>query len=106
MSQSEYKKLQRQFKTNPSVNPETGRKIDKNGVTYKQLVYKYGSPTKRSPRVTKSPRVARSPLAARSPRVTRSPHRQNKGDPFEVLSEESILRVLQKLNTDHRRVWC
>jgi len=96
MSQSEFTKLQKQFKKNPTVNPETGRKIDKNGITYHHLVKKYGSPIKR-----RSPQ--RSPRPLKSPR---SALQKTTKDPFEVLSEESILRVLQKLNEDNRQLWC
>jgi hypothetical protein len=35
---------QRQFHSNPSVNPETNRKIKRSGKTYKRLVTVYGSP--------------------------------------------------------------
>lgn len=95
MSTASYRK---KFRENPSVNPETGRSIVVGGDTYNKLVDKYGS--RKSP-VRKSP-VRKSP--ARSPR--KSPMRQSTmKDPFEVLSEESILKVLNKLNENHRLAW-
>jgi hypothetical protein len=93
MSQNEFNKLKNQFRKNPTINPETGRSITKNGDTYKSLVKKYGSPNRQK---RSQQRRVKSPL--KSPRL--------KKDAFDVLSEEAILRVLQKLNPDHRRVWC
>lgn len=101
MSTASYRK---KFRENPSVNPETGRSIVVGGETYNKLVDKYGS-SRKSP-VRKSP-VRKSP--ARSPR--KSPMRVSvresvmMKDPFEVLSEESILKVLNKLNENHRLAW-
>jgi hypothetical protein len=95
---SEFNKFKKQFRQTPTVNPETGRKITKNSNTYNELVKKYGEPIKKkSPRgIKKTPRKVRSPV--KSPRV--------KSDPFDVLSDESILRVLQKLSQENRQVWC
>jgi hypothetical protein len=94
MSTTEFNKLKRQFRKNPTINPETGRTISENGNTYKNLVEKYGLPTNhRSPKRTKT---------AKSPK--RSSQRKN--DPFVVLSDESILRVLQKLSPENRQIWC
>lgn len=39
-----YKKMQLQFIYEPDVNPETGKKIKLDSVTYKKLVKKYGPP--------------------------------------------------------------
>ena len=88
MSAASYK---RQFKANPTVNPETGRSIKKNSETYKHLTEKYGNP---SPKRRKSP-VKKSPR--KSPRKSM--------DPFEVLPEESIRRVLGKLSVEHQLAW-
>jgi hypothetical protein len=94
MSSASYK---RNFKSNPSVNPETGRSIKVGGDTYNKLVDKYGKPSpKKSPRKTqKSPK--------KSPQ--RSPRMSMMKDPFEVLPEESILKVLNKLNEYQRMEW-
>lgn len=102
MSVTSYK---REFKAHPNVNPETGRTIKVNGDTYNQLVEKYGRPTKRSP-IKRSPKKSptkRSPKKSPVKR-TRSPLKSRK-DPFAVLSDESILNVLHKLNEDHRMKW-
>ncbi len=94
MSFAEYK---RQFKTNPSVNPETGRKITIGGDKYNKLKNKY-FPEKSSPKRTTL--VKRSPRKSprKSPRLTRK-------DPFEVLPEESIVRVLHNLSEENRLIW-
>jgi hypothetical protein len=110
MSVASYK---REFRAHPNVNPETGRTIKVNGDTYNQLVEKYGRPTKRSP--TKRSPTKRSPTkrspTKRSP-TKRSPKKSptkrspiSRKDPFAVLSDESILNVLHKLNEDHRMKW-
>ena len=51
-----------------------------------------------------SPRRSSSPLRSSSPRRSpnRSPQRQT-GDIFNVLSDESILKVLHKLSPAHRQ---
>lgn len=99
MSAAEYK---RQFRANQSINPETGRSITIGGDKYNELVKKYGkakSP-KKSP-VRKSPAKRRSPLNRKSPvRMSRS-----KADLFDVLSDESIARVLHKLSEENRLLW-
>ncbi len=98
MSTASYRK---KFRENPSVNPETGRSITVGGDTYNKLVDKYGST--KSP-VRKSP-ARKSPVKKSPARLSRkSPMRQMK-DPFEVLPEESILKVLHKLNENHRLAW-
>lgn len=114
---STYETYKRKFRTNPTINPETNRTIEKNGPTYNMLVKKYGEPIKyRSPskgrvenikanRKAASPR--RSPVRKNvptSPKKIQSPKKMN--DPFEVLSEESILRVLYKLDNENQRIWC
>ena len=111
MSFAEYK---RQFNANPTVNPETGRTITVGGDKYNQLSRKYG---RKSPRARRSPAgaarrspVRRSPTrrtptkVQRSPRTVASPNRLRK-DPFEVLSDEAIEKVLYKLSEENRLLW-
>lgn len=93
MSTYQFNKLKKQFRQNPTVNPETGRTISKNGSIYNHLVKKYGQPIQQSPKKSQS---------VKSPR--QSPRRRT--DPFAVLSDESILRVLQKLSPENRKIWC
>jgi len=114
MNTATYKK---NFRANPSVNPETGRSIKVGGETYNQLLKKYGKASpKKSPK--KSPTKRMSPRKSvtmtkmspgRMSQIRMSPTRINsirvENDPFEVLSEESILNVLRKLNESHRLVW-
>lgn len=93
----------RQFKSNPSINPETGRSIIIGGEKYKELQKKYSSPKRatRSPK-TKSPKTRSSPQRSR-----KSPNRSPRmlKDPFEVLSDESIVKVLHKLSDENRLAW-
>lgn len=119
MSTAAYK---RQFRANPTVNPETGRSITVNGDTYNKLVEKYGKPTKSYPRKSPSKRLSprKSPRSSpvrqrnspmRNEMVMRSPSRSvyvrqtQMKDPFEVLSEDSILKVLYKLPEHQRLEW-
>ncbi len=105
MSTAEYK---RQFRANQSINPETGRSITIGGEKYKELVKKYGknkSP-RRSPLKTRKTPTKKSPLRRSPLKTQRSPiRRTNLYDPFEVLSDESIMRVLSKLSDKNRLLW-
>ena len=115
------------FHAHPTINPDTNRKIKNGSDTYERLVAKYGEPKKRSVRrksaspVRRSP-VRRSPSPARrapavprqrsvSPRLSRASHRSpmlshvSNRDPFEVLSDEAIHKVLLKLSKEHARAW-
>ena len=113
MSFAAYK---RQFKADQSVNPETGRSITIGGEKYKELAKKYGvkspakakraSPAKQAP-APRSPRAAQSVAKAVATRG-RSPVRNIRStlkDPFEVLSDESIMKVLHKLSDENRLLW-
>lgn len=113
----------RQFKADPTINPETGRTITVGGAKYNELVKKYGKTQKKRSqktlRASRSPKtMARSSPGRRSPgrrsplrtaalegaRRTRSPMRLAK-DPFEVLSDESIMKVLPKLSPENQLLW-
>ena len=125
MSFAAYK---RQFRADQSINPETGRSILVGGAKYNELMKKYGkaqkkksqkSPTKL--RVTRSRSPAKMSMVRSSP-ARRSPLRQSPArfpagaagsrspmrlakDPFEVLSDESIMKVLPKLSAENRLLW-
>jgi hypothetical protein len=97
---STYETYKRKFRTNPTINPETNRTIEKNGPTYNMLVKKYGEPIKyRSPSKGRVENIKANRKAA-SPR--RSPVRKN----VPTSPEESILRVLYKLDNENQRIWC
>ena len=111
MSFAAYK---RQFKADQSVNPETGRSITMGGEKYKELAKKYGvkSPAKAANATAKAAnatakaatKAKRSP-AKRSPRSPVRNVRSTLKDPFEVLSDESIMKVLHKLSDENRLLW-
>ncbi len=102
MSFASYK---REFQSNPSVNPETGRSITIGGDKYNALFKKYGKGAKRSP-VRKSPPRGRQVKMAPSPKSQRSPRSPRlEKDPFEVLSDQSIMNVLTKLTEENRIAW-
>lgn len=104
MSVASYK---REFRAHPNVNPETGRTIKVNGDTYNQLVEKYGRPTKRSP-TKRSPKKSPTKRSPKKSPTKKSPTKRSpisRKDPFAVLSDESILNVLHKLNEDYRMKW-
>ena len=121
---------QRAFRTNPKINPETGRTIKKNSKTYDELVATYGQPVKhrtarsaspkrspkksqtaRSPvRKTKSPARSYRSLSPKkvSPRrlARSSPARLNKSkDIYTVLPEQSIVTVLHKIDDNIKQQW-
>lgn len=112
----------RQFRANPTVNPETGRSITVNGDTYNKLVEKYGKPTRSSPRKSPSKRMSprkspsrmsprKSPMKRMNYESIERPQRMSyvrqsqMKDPFEVLPEDSILKVLYKLPEHQRLEW-
>ena len=108
MSFAAYK---RQFKADQSVNPETGRSITMGGEKYKELAKKYGvkSPAKAAnataKAATKAATKAKRSPAKRSPRSPVRNVRSTLKDPFEVLSDESIMKVLHKLSDENRLLW-
>lgn len=119
---------QRAFRTNPKINPETGRTIKKGSKTFDELTIKYGAPVrhrstspKRAAKRAASPK--RSPSKASPKRTYRSlspkkvspsrrtlakssPGRLNRSkDIYTVLPEQSVVTVLHKLNNNYKQEW-
>ena len=77
-----YTSLQRSFRSNPKINPETGRTIKKGSKTYDELVTRYGEPIKHRKSPAGAARSRSPPATRRSPtktvttvKTTRSPGR-------------------------------